>query len=235
MNTAQAVNETRSVTMTPDTRLSNVEIVMLRDPVPITSGRGRSTQVTNFAIRKHNNFTDANGMLIEKQPLDLFCSTFDDAIINILKQLKVGDKISLQGYIEPVWRVFKANNQIGGITKDVNGNTLIVPEPGQSPMQLADGSVIYPDPQPYRLNDHLMNACVMPGASLNVVQLTPATQITSDQQVTDASDFGAIQQQLNDQQGNLNTATAPTQQQPQQQNGQHVVQTVVPSDDPPIP
>lgn len=219
------MNETRSTTMSPDTKLSNVEIVMLRDPIQVSNGR--SSQVTNFAIRKENNFTDAQGLLVEKQPLDLFCSTFDPTVINTLKQLKVGDKVSLAGYIEPVWRVYKANNQPGGITKDVNGNTLIVPEPGQQPMTLADGDVIYPDAQPFRLNELLVNACVMPGASLNVVQLTPATKVTADQQVGDATGFGELQQQ---QQQNLNSATAP-QQQPQQ-NGQQG--SPVQTDDPPV-
>lgn len=196
--------------MQPDTRLQNVELTMVRDPVHIQNGK--SSQVCNFAIRKVNSYTDADGMFIEKQPLDMFCSTFSDDVINTLKNLKVGASVHLAGYIEPVWRVYIANGQPGGITKDANGNTLIVPEPGQSPMQLASGDQIYPDAQPFRLNDKLVNACVMPGASLNVVSITPATQIATGD-IGEASSFAAIQQeQQAEQQASLNkaTATAPT-------------------------
>ena len=161
------LNEVRSTAKRGDTNLNNVTITMIRDTVQ--NGNGRSTRWRNFAIRKDNNYVNqVQNIVIEKQPLDLFCTTWELEIITALDHLKEGDKVNISAFLEPVWRGYKANNTLEGIR-------FIVPDTGQAPVQLPDGDVIQPDTHPYRLDKNVRNVIVYQGVTLNVVSLIPAT------------------------------------------------------------
>ena len=166
------LNEVRSTVKRGDTNLNNVTITMIRDTAQ--NGNGRSTWWRNFAIRKDNNYVDqVQNIVIEKQPLDLFCTTWELEIITALDHLKKGDKVNISAFLEPVWRGYKANNTLEGVR-------FIVPDTGQAPVQLPDGDVIQPDAHPYRLDKVVRNAILYQGVTLNVVSLIPATTIKTE-------------------------------------------------------
>ena len=161
------LNEVRSTAKRGDTNLNNVTITMIRDTVQ--NGNGRSTRWRNFAIRKDNNYVNqVQNIVIEKQPLDLFCTTWELEIITALDHLKEGDKVNISAFLEPVWRGYKANNTLEGIR-------FIVPDTGKAPVQLPDGGVIQPEARPYRLDKTVRNVIVYQGVTLNVVSLISAT------------------------------------------------------------
>lgn len=165
-------NEVRSTGKRGDTNLNNVTITMIRDAP--RNRNGRSTWWRNFAIRKDNNYVDQDqNIVIEQQPLDLFCTTWEVEIITALDHLKEGDKVNISGFLEPVWRGYKANNTLEGIR-------FIVPNMGQSPVQLPDGDVIQPEAHPYRLDKGVSNVIVYQGVTLKVVSLTPALTIKTE-------------------------------------------------------
>ena len=155
------LNEVRSTGKRGDINLNNVTITMIPDT--LQSGR------RNFVIRKDNNYVDqVQNTLIEKQPLELFCTTWELEIITALDHLKEGDKVNISAFLGPVWKGYKANNTLKGIR-------FIVPDTGQAPVQLPDGDVIQPDTHPYRLDKNVRNVIVYQEVTLNVVSLIPAT------------------------------------------------------------
>lgn len=166
------VNEVRSTAKRGNTNLNNVTITMIRDTAQ--NGNGQSTWWRNFAIRKDNNYIDqVQNSVIEKQPLDLFCTTWDLEVIKALDHVKEGDRVNISAFLEPIWRGYKANNTLNGIR-------FIVPETGQAPVQLPDGDVIQPEAHPYRLDKGVRNAIIYQGVTLNVVSLIPATTIKTE-------------------------------------------------------
>lgn len=153
-----------------DVFMNNLEITMIRDTQK-TIHNGKNIQARIFALRKNNDYTDANQNLVKKQPLDLYSFTFDDEVIKTLDTLSVGSCVNVVADIKPVWYGYKPNNKPGGIT-------FIIPDIGEQPVQLPGGDIIHPTDQPYRLREILTNFCVEQSIGLNVVALIPVNATT---------------------------------------------------------
>ena len=183
------LNEIRNTTGRGDYNPTNVTIEMIRD----TAVKG-NTQFRNFSVRINNDYATDVGDA-ERQPTELFCTTFQADVMQLLDTLKPGDKVNLSAYLDSVWRVYKANDTLEGIRD-------IVPDIGQETVELPDGDRLEPTAKPYELDKTVPNAIIYPGITLNVMSITPASNITSAELKNTGSGFGQVQDKLNQ-------ATAP--------------------------
>ena len=167
---------------------------------------GKSTHYRQFTVRKSNDFTNEQGELIKKQPLDLFCTTWDQIQINALNNYKEGDTIVIDGYIEPIWRGFIADNT-------TEGDRFIIPDTGRQPITTKTGIVIQPDAEPFRMDKQVPNFYVFSNVSINVTNIRTATDMAQISQQGEAQQVSA-QQIANLQAGNTQTP----QNQPNQQS-----------------
>ena len=92
--------------------------------------------------------------------------------------------------------------------------------------------VIYPNATPYRMIGQASNVHVYPGVGLNVQELRPATNLASSSTDTVDTDGVNAFAQMQEQQSNLNTATAeqPTQQQHNNRSKQRLLLTPISRD-----
>lgn len=191
-----------------------VTVVMIRPTQ--ANANGKSTHFRNFAVRIPNNYSDDVQGDVEQQPTELFCTTWDTAVIQMLDTLNPQElpRVRISAYLDGVWRLYKANNTLDGIRA-------IVPDVGQEPVPLDDGDVLYPTNKPYELDGQVMNAIVYPGVTLNVVSMQPATNVsTTEVAVENQSGFAQAQQNLNHVTEQQPNAQQPQANEQQQANGQ---------------
>lgn len=200
------MNTERLVQNTGDYSRENVIVTMINPAQKLTAeqmrgGTSKSTQYRQFAIRQDRNYSLDDGTVVEKQPLDVYCTTWNDNIIKMLDNITVGDSINVKGYLEPVWRGYIANDTPQGIR-------FVIPDTGASEYTVPGADlVVYPTAYPYRLDAQAPGVYVHADKGLNVQELTPATQIrgVSENVPTGAENSFA---QLQQSQDNLNNATA---------------------------
>ena len=192
---------------------------------PRTAKNGKASDFRQFAVRQHADYNTPDGITVEKQPADFYCTTWKPEIISMLNNFKEGDRVDLTGFVEVVWRVYFANNSPAGVVE-------IIPDMGQSEVEVpaihVNGKplVLYPNATPYRMIGQAMNVHVFPGVGLNVQELRPATNLASSSTDTVSADGVNAFAQMQEQQANLNTATA---EQPAQQSAQQPQQTKAPA------
>ena len=200
------MNSQRLVQATGDYTRENVVLTVIEPAVKLTAeqmrgGTSKSTQYRQFAIRQDRNYSLDDGTVVEKQPLDLYCTTWDDGIIRVLDSLNPGDPINVKGHIEPVWRGYIANDTPQGIR-------FVIPDTGAAEYTVPGTDlVVYPTAHPYRLDAQSPGVYVHPDKALTVSELTPASQLKAD---SDAVPTGAENAfaQMQQSQDNLNNATA---------------------------
>ena len=119
-------------------------IITRIDPMRANGGNGKSSHFRQFALRQDANYVNDDGLTIEKQPADFFCTTWDPAVIQALDNLQVDDVVDVVAFVEPVWRVYIANDT-------PLGNRDVIPDTGQAE-RVIDGTniTVYPTAHPYR-------------------------------------------------------------------------------------
>ena len=181
-------------------------------PTRANSGNGKSSHFRQFALRQSADYVDADGMTIQKQPADFYCTTWDPDIISALDNMSKDDVVDVVAFIEPVWRVYIANDT-------VKGGRDVIPDVG-SPERVIKGTntTVYPTAHPYRLDEQAPGVLVYPGYGLNVTALRPATNMSSVNAQVDGETAENAFAQLQEQQGNLNDATAESDAKPASAN-----------------
>lgn len=155
-------------------------------------------QAQTFFIRKDNNYVERQtGQLIEKQPLDIQCTTFEPAVIQALATIEPGAKVNLVGWLEPSWRGYVADNS-------PEGDKFVIPDAGRDAIISPKGRTINPDPHPYRIMDK-PNVYVFDAKQVRVTELTVANAVatesvetTADAWSTATADTDAAQPATND-------------------------------------
>lgn len=157
-----------------DYRPTNLILTDKKAVVPYKeNGSDTMGQSQVFFVRKDNSYTDkTSGALVEKQPLDWQCTTFDPTVIQILATLQVGAAVNLVGWIEPSWRGYVADNT-------VEGDTFVIPDTGRKVFPSPKGRMIQPDPHPYRMIGKTANVDVKDVKQIRVTELTPANAVTT--------------------------------------------------------
>ena len=152
------------------------------------NGNGQDRKSIGFGIRKSQNYTDrTTGKMIEKQPLDLWCTSFVPEVITFVQEYKKGQKCTISGFLEPVWRGYKADSTPSGIR-------FIVPDTDKrEPLKLKDGSTVNPTSTPYFIKD-IKGVNVSPSASVRIVQMSYDTDIKESDDI-ESVDISKIQEQ----------------------------------------
>ena len=139
---------------------------LIQYPTPIQHCTWR-LQVQSFIVRKERNFTDAQGGLTERQPLQISCQTIYPQVIQTLATLKCGDKVDIIGRIIPYYRGYVADG-----TPD--GDRFVIPDCGSEPVMSPKGQVIQPSAEPWRAAKGVPNFHVSNEKQVLVTELTPS-------------------------------------------------------------
>lgn len=127
-------------------------------------------QVQSFKVRRERSFTDAQGVLQERQPLEISCQTIYPQIIQTLATLKCGDKVDITGWLVPYWQGYVADN-----TPD--GDRFVIPDIGSEPITSPKGQIIQPTAEPWRISKGEPFFHTYDENQVLVTELTPYTNI----------------------------------------------------------
>ena len=156
MNTQRESNDYRPTGMT---------IVKI---LPSTQHNNGNGQIQEFRLREENNYIDLEGNFIEKQPLDLWCKTFNPEVIQTLATLTCGDKVDIIGCIKPFWQGYVADN-----TPD--GDRFVMPDLGSESITSPKGQIIHPSAHRYTAEKGVSNFIAYDVKQVIVTELTPYT------------------------------------------------------------
>ena len=148
-----------------DYRPTGMTIVEILPPTQHSNGNG---QVQQFRLHRDNNYTDSEGNFIEKQPLDIWCTTLNPEVIQTLATLTPGDKVDIIGWIKPFWQGYVADN-----TPD--GDRFAIPDLGSEPITSPKGNTIHPSAHPYRAEKGVPNFITYDVKRVIVTELIPYT------------------------------------------------------------
>ena len=159
-------------------------------------------------MRQSADYVNSDGLTIEKQPADFYCTTWDPAIISALDHMNKDDVVDVVAFVEPVWRVYIANDT-------PKGGRDVIPDIGSKERVIkGTNTTVYPTAYPYRLDEQAPGVLVYPTIGLNVTALRPATNMASVDATVDGDSAENAFAKLQEQQGNLNNATAEPDAQP---------------------
>lgn len=190
---------------TGDYSRENVILTGIKPVMTAKNSLGKSSQYRQFAIRVERDYELDDGTVVEQQPLDLFCTSWQPDVLKALDTIELGDRLNISGYLEPTWHGYIATDSPKGIR-------FPIPDVGSQPFDVPNVDlVIQPTAHPYRLDAQQPGVYVHPAAGLNVMVLAPATSFSKAAEVVAQQSGNATSafEQLQQQQDSLNTATAP--------------------------